>query len=226
MRGKDGLPSMHNRTAILAFFGQVVTNEIVMASESGCPIEMHRIEIEKCDEMYDRECRGDRYIPFHRAAYDRNTGQSPNAPREQINQMTAWIDGSFIYSTSEAWLNAMRAFQDGLLLTDKDGTMPVKNTMRVPLFNNPVPHVMRMLSPERLYRKYETPFDRQPTEICGIMIVVFHSQFWAIHERIKIPPYSRLPFCFCVGIMWSPRGSESSIAIGLMRKFSSEPGEL
>lgn len=84
MGGRDGLASKHNRTAFLAFFGQVVANEIVMASESGCPIEMHRIEIEKCDKMYDRECRGDRYIPFHRAAYDRDTGQSPNAPREQV----------------------------------------------------------------------------------------------------------------------------------------------
>lgn len=154
MRGQDGLGSESNRTALLAFFGQVVTNEIVMASESGCPIEMHRIEIEKCDEMYDKDCRGDRYIPFHRAAYDRTTGQSPNAPREQINQMTSWIDGSFIYSTSEAWLNAMRTFVNGSLLTEKDGTMPVRNTMRVPLFNNPVPHVMKMLSPERLFCKY------------------------------------------------------------------------
>lgn len=84
MRGQDGLKSKTNRTALLAFFGQVVTNEIVMASESGCPIEMHRIEIEKGDETYDREGRGKRYIPFHRAMYDRNTGQSPNAPREQV----------------------------------------------------------------------------------------------------------------------------------------------
>lgn len=85
MRGQDGLSSKENRTALLAFFGQVVTNEIVMASESGCPIEMHRIEVERCDEMYDKDCRGDRYIPFHRALYDRNTGQSPNVPREQVN---------------------------------------------------------------------------------------------------------------------------------------------
>lgn len=84
MRGQDGLGSKENRTALLAFFGQVVTNEIVMASESGCPIEMHRIMIEKCDEMYDKECKGERYIPFHRALYDRDTGQSPNAPREQV----------------------------------------------------------------------------------------------------------------------------------------------
>lgn len=92
MRGKDGLGSKFNRTALLAFFGQLVANEIVMASESGCPIEMHRIEIEKCDEMYDRECRGDKYIPFHRAAYDRDTGQSPNAPREQVGYGTiGWV---------------------------------------------------------------------------------------------------------------------------------------
>ncbi|XP_040165408.1 dual oxidase [Anopheles arabiensis] len=183
MRGTDGLPSMENRTALLAFFGQVVTNEIVMASESGCPIEMHRIEIEKCDEMYDRECRGDRYIPFHRAAYDRNTGQSPNAPREQINQMTAWIDGSFIYSTSEAWLNAMRSFQDGALLTDKQGTMPVKNTMRVPLFNNPVPHVMRMLSPERLYLLGDPRTNQNPALLSfAILFLRWHN---VVAKRVR-----------------------------------------
>ena len=84
MRGQDGLGSMNNKTALLAFFGQVVTSEIVMASESGCPIEMHHIDIEKGDHMYDKEGRGEKFIPFHRAAYDRKTGQSPNSPREQV----------------------------------------------------------------------------------------------------------------------------------------------
>uniref|UniRef100_T1GFW4 Dual oxidase n=1 Tax=Megaselia scalaris TaxID=36166 RepID=T1GFW4_MEGSC len=176
MRGKDGLGSKNNRTALLAFFGQVVANEIVMASESGCPIEMHKIEIEKCDEMFDRDCRGDKYIPFHRAAYDRDTGQSPNAPREQINQMTAWIDGSFVYSTSEAWLSAMRTFKNGTLKTDKTGRMPVKNTMRVPLFNNPVPHVMKTLSPERLFLLGDPRTNQNPAVLSfGILFLRWHN---------------------------------------------------
>ncbi|XP_016945189.3 dual oxidase [Drosophila suzukii] len=183
MRGKDGLGSKFNRTALLAFFGQLVANEIVMASESGCPIEMHRIEIEKCDEMYDRECRGDKYIPFHRAAYDRDTGQSPNAPREQINQMTAWIDGSFIYSTSEAWLNAMRSFHNGTLLTEKDGKLPVRNTMRVPLFNNPVPSVMKMLSPERLFLLGDPRTNQNPAILSfAILFLRWHN---TLAQRIK-----------------------------------------
>jgi dual oxidase len=70
-----------------------------MASETGCPIEMHKIPISKCDEMFDADCQGDKFMPFHRAHYDPQTGQSPNTPREQQNSMTSWIDASFVYST-------------------------------------------------------------------------------------------------------------------------------
>jgi dual oxidase len=72
----------------------------------------------------------------------------------QLNQVSSWIDGSFIYSTSEPWVNTMRSFRNGTFSTDATGKMPVRNSMRVPLFNNPVPHVMKMLSTERLFRKY------------------------------------------------------------------------
>ena len=63
----------------------MVSSEILMASESGCPIEMHKIEIAKCDEMYDKDCKGGQKMPFHRAHYDSATGQSPNLPREQVS---------------------------------------------------------------------------------------------------------------------------------------------
>lgn len=55
-----------------------------MASESGCPIEFHRIDVDKCDPVFDKECQGNKYIPFLRADYDRRTGRSPNSPREQV----------------------------------------------------------------------------------------------------------------------------------------------
>ena len=69
-----------------SFSGQLVSTEVLMASELGCPIEMHRIPIKKCDEMYDPECKGDTFMPFHRAIYDKGTGQSPNSPREQVRK--------------------------------------------------------------------------------------------------------------------------------------------
>lgn len=77
-----------------------MSSEIVMGSESGCPIEVHQIEIEKCDEMYDHECEGGKSIPFHRAGYDRNTGQSPNTPRQQVRQPRVCFNNIYqIYDT-------------------------------------------------------------------------------------------------------------------------------
>lgn len=72
----------------------------------------------------------------------------------KINQVTSWIDGSFVYSSSEAWTNTMRSFKNGSLVTEETGQFPVRNTMRAPLFNQAIPSVMRMLSPERLYCKF------------------------------------------------------------------------
>ena len=75
----------HESVLLFTFSGQVVSAEILMASDHGCPIEMHQIKIDKCDEMYDENCQGDTTMPFHRARYDPSTGQSPNNPREQVD---------------------------------------------------------------------------------------------------------------------------------------------
>ena len=74
----------------------------------------------------------------------------------QTNRMTSWIDASFVYSTNEAWVNAMRTFVGGSLKMEGDSIfgMPSRNVERVPLANHPAPHVLRMLDPERMYCKY------------------------------------------------------------------------
>ena len=80
--------------------------------------------------------------------------------------MTSWIDGSFIYSSNEAWISTMRTYSgngelkimgnsqneiDGESLTPPHEGMPPYNLKRVPLFNHPSPHVMKNLSPERMF---------------------------------------------------------------------------
>ena len=84
MRGTNGLKSVRNRTALLAFFGQLVSGEILLASENGCPLEIFKIPVKKCDETYDKDCTGGKHLSFYRANYDQKTGQSPNMPREQV----------------------------------------------------------------------------------------------------------------------------------------------
>ena len=80
--------SFHARLIIYFFLAQVVTSEILMASEIGnmqaCPIEVTKIPISRCDDNFDKECKGESTMPFYRAMYDAKTGQNPNSPREQV----------------------------------------------------------------------------------------------------------------------------------------------
>lgn len=88
----------------------------------------------------------------------------------QINRVSSWIDGSFIYSTSEAWVNAMRSFQNGTFLSEDTGKWPVRNIQRVPLFNQPVPNVLRTLSPERLFCQYKYLLILTYSTLVGIIL--------------------------------------------------------
>ena len=81
--------------------------------------------------------------------------------------MTSWIDGSFVYSTKEAWVSTMRTYSGNGALrmmgdpeddtgawmspTPPNQGMPPYNSKRVPLFNHPSPHIMKNLNPERMF---------------------------------------------------------------------------
>ncbi|XP_022705418.1 dual oxidase-like isoform X3 [Varroa jacobsoni] len=180
MKGEDGLPSVRNLTVLFVFFGQVISSEVLMASEPGCPIEFHRIKINRCDEMYDKKCRGEKYMPFHRAIYDSKTGQSPNNPREQINMGTSWIDGSFVYSTSETWVNTMRSFKNGTFRAT-EGKLPPRNKERVPLFNSPPARYLGIMNPERMFILGDPRTNQNP----GLLAfgILFHRWHNVLAER-------------------------------------------
>lgn len=184
LKGVDGMRSVLNRTVLLALFGQVVTSEILMSGEIGCPIEMFKIKINQCDQMFDRNCEGTKYMPFHRSGYDARTGQSPNNPREQTNAMTSWIDASFVYSTSEAWVNTLRSFRNGSLKSNSSlANFPPRNHERVPLFNNPAPHILRFQSAERMFLLGDPRTNQNPGLLAfGILFYRWHN---VLAERIQ-----------------------------------------
>ncbi|XP_013929033.1 PREDICTED: dual oxidase 1-like, partial [Thamnophis sirtalis] len=52
------------------------------------------------------------------------TGRSPNNPREMINGVTGWLDGSAIYGSSHVWSDSLRSFSQGKLLSGKKEGFP------------------------------------------------------------------------------------------------------
>jgi len=98
-------------------WGQFVDHDIDL-TQSHSPAEPFNIPVPPGDPWFDPTSTGTAEIPLSRAAYDPTTGITD--PRQQINQITAYIDASNVYGSDTARADWLRA-NDGsgkLKITD------------------------------------------------------------------------------------------------------------
>mmetsp|Transcript_5020 Transcript_5020/g.8338 ORF Transcript_5020/g.8338 Transcript_5020/m.8338 type:complete len:1579 (-) Transcript_5020:342-5078(-) len=135
--GPGGMQSRDMKTILVPFYALQLADEVIDAGLPGCPPELFFVPIPKCDPIFDPGCEGTKILPYRREAYDPETGHHLNNPREQINQVTTYIDGSSIYGTEKMWADELRSFVGGKLRV-QDGDLPPFNTHGYPMINLPV----------------------------------------------------------------------------------------
>ncbi|XP_052282724.1 dual oxidase 2-like isoform X1 [Dreissena polymorpha] len=171
-KGPPGLGSLRNRTAFLVFFGQQVVEEILDAQTPGCPREFFNIPVKSSvTPQFDPENKGNVEMPVFRSRYDQRTGLSPNNPRQQLNEITPYIDGTLMYGPGKAWTDAIRELSETHKgrLKGLDPSVPVKdsfpalNDLLLPFANPPPPREHNMKPVKRFWmignpRGNENPF--------------------------------------------------------------------
>ena len=91
------------------------------SSQEGGMEEAH-ISIPIDDEIMNPGGVEDSRIKYLRTSYDPTTGDSEENPREYLNEVSSWIDGSSIYSFSVEFQDYLRTGEGGQLkVTDVDG---------------------------------------------------------------------------------------------------------
>ena len=81
-------------SAYIYVFGQFLDHDIDLTEPPTTNKESAPIAIPAGDAYFDPNSTGTQTISFTRSRYDETTGTGTANPREQINQITSWIDGS------------------------------------------------------------------------------------------------------------------------------------
>lgn len=122
------LPNTHQMTDWVFQWGQFVDHDLDLTSAASPP-EPFNIRIPAGDPVFDPGSTGTQIMPFQRSKYDSSTGIS-NA-REQINDITSYLDASMIYGSEQARALALRTLSgDGKLKTSSGNLLPL-NTFGV-----------------------------------------------------------------------------------------------
>jgi len=111
-------------------WGQFLDHDIdLTGSNPNDPLPIH---IPTGDQHFDPQNTGTQEMPFSRSQYDPTTGTAPNNPRQQINQITAYIDASMVYGSDLERAQALRTLDGtGRLITSTGNFLPF-NTSGLP----------------------------------------------------------------------------------------------
>lgn len=117
-------PNSHGATDFLWQWGQFLDHDIDL-TDGIDPAEPANIAVPLGDAFFDPQGTGTMEISLNRSIYDTQTGTSRDNPRQQINEITAWIDASNVYGSSEERALALRTLDgSGKLKTSSGNLLP------------------------------------------------------------------------------------------------------
>lgn len=100
-------------------WGQFLDHDIDI-TDGVHPEELENIKIPKGDSHFDPQEKGDVVLKFNRSIYKLNS-----SPRQQLNEITGWIDASNVYGSNLDRANELRRLDgSGKLKTSKKGLLP------------------------------------------------------------------------------------------------------
>jgi hypothetical protein len=110
-----------NLSAYIYVWGQFLDHDIDLTSTGTTAAA---IVVPKGDDQFDPTGTSTQTIDFFRSLFNPTSGTSTANPREQITDITSWIDGSMVYGSDKATADSLRTFTRGQLKTTT-GNLPM-----------------------------------------------------------------------------------------------------
>ena len=172
-----GVTNARDMSGFVYAWGQFLDHDLTL-SDSAVPAELISISIPSGDPWFDPTGTGTMTMPNLRTAYDTATGTG--GARQQVNSLTAFIDGSQIYGSDATRGAAVREFAGGRLKMSAGNLLP---------FNTAgLPNATIGLSPDaELYLAGDVRANENP------QLLALHTLFVREHNRLAADAAARNP---------------------------------
>ncbi|MEM1171446.1 MAG: peroxidase family protein [Cyanobacteria bacterium P01_H01_bin.35] len=115
----ESILNNRNLSDYVWLWGQFLDHDVTLSElQSGPGAERINIVIPDGDTNFTPGS----FIPVTRSLFDETTGTDPSNPREQFNEITAWIDGSNVYGSDTERADWLRSFDNGKLRVTEHST--------------------------------------------------------------------------------------------------------
>lgn len=115
-------PNSRGLSDMVWLWGQFLDHDISI-SEAAEPEEGFDIRVPSGDHLFDPQFTGDKEITLNRTVFDASTGDSVSNPREQVNEISAYIDGGMVYGSDVERAYELRSFEGGQLRVSDDNLL-------------------------------------------------------------------------------------------------------
>lgn len=125
---QESKPNTLGATDFLWQWGQFLDHDIDL-TDGVTPRDDIEILIPTGDTYFDPESTGIEVLTINRSLFDESTGSSADNPRQQINEITAWIDASNVYGSDLERTNALRTLDgSGKMKTSAGNLLPFNDS--------------------------------------------------------------------------------------------------
>ena len=162
-------------------FGQFIDHDITLAPDNQAPGSFVYIQVPAGDPWFDPWNIGQALIPMRRSTPFPGTGTGPDNPLQHVNVITAFIDASAVYGSSQARADWLRSFTDGKLKTSAGNLLPF-NTLDGEYDSEVDPTAPHMDDPVGMGPKHFVAGDARANE--NPLLTSFHTLFVREHNRL------------------------------------------
>ena len=134
------LPNSKGLSDMFWAWGQFIDHDIDLTEGTNTGETAH-ISVPTGDPWFDPDSTGTKVISFTRSAYDSSSGYDPENARQQVNQITGWIDASNVYGSDLVRANALRTLDGTGKLKTSSGNLLPFNMQGLPNAGGTGPHL-------------------------------------------------------------------------------------